>query len=113
MTFTASNGMRVWRQGTSVRVQGVFPDPLVIPGLDSDALREFFEHEANHKPWHDAKSGEVWVLTVDGVESAFYPSKSLDRCFTPVAPNSGTTAIPFDWPEITDARRIYPEADSE
>jgi hypothetical protein len=69
----------------------------------------YFEAHPERKPWHDAKPGEVWLLTLDGVESAFYPSKSLDRHFTPVAPSTGTTAVTFDWPEIEAGRRIWPE----
>lgn len=78
--------------------------------LVAQAARAYFEAHPERKPWEDAKHGEVWLLTIDGAESAFYPSKSLSRAFTPVAPNTGTTAVPFDWPEITDARRIFPEA---
>lgn len=72
----------------------------------------FFEAhpDLTPKPWHEAKPGEVWELTLEGEEpAAFYPSKSLDGCFTPVKPNTGTTAINFDWPLITAGRRIWPE----
>lgn len=71
------------------------------------AARAYFEAHPERKPWEDAKPGDVWLLTIDGIESAYYPSKSLDRAFTPVAPNTGTTAVPMDWPEITTGRRIW------
>lgn len=75
----------------------------------AEVAREYLDAHPEPKPWEDAKLGEVWLLTINDVKSAFYPSKSLDRHFTPVAPNTGTTAIPFGWPEITAARRIWPE----
>jgi len=74
--------------------------------------RAYFDAHPEPKLWHDAKPGEVWALTIDGQESAFYPSKSLDRAFTPVAPNSGTMAVQMDSPLITAGRRIYPGASS-
>lgn len=74
------------------------------------AANAYFDAHPEPKPaWHDAKPGEVWVLTIDGKESAFYPAKSMPGHFTPVAPNTGTTAFTFDWQLITDGRRIYPE----
>lgn len=76
------------------------------------AVQAYFDAHPDPKPWHDARPGEVWVLTVDGEESAFYPSKSLDRAFTPVKPETGRTAVAFDSFEITDGRRIWPEGDA-
>lgn len=73
---------------------------------------ESWKHVERPKPWQSARPGEVWLLTLNGLESAFYPSKSLDRAFTPVAPNTGTTAVPMDWPEIESGRRIWPEVAS-
>lgn len=75
------------------------------------AVRAFFDAHPESKPWHDAKPGDVWILTVDGAESAFHPSKSLDRAFTPVAPETGRTAVGMDSFEITAGRRIWPEGD--
>lgn len=74
------------------------------------AARAYFDAHPEPKPaWHDAKPGEVWELTLEGEQpSAFYPSKSLNRCFTPVMPGTGTTAVPFDWHEITAGRRVWP-----
>lgn len=80
--------------------------------LASKAAEAYFEAHPERKPWHDAKPGDVWLLTLDGVESAFYPSKSLARHFTPVAPNTGTTAISFDWPEIEAGRCIFTPEDA-
>ena len=76
-----------------------------------EAAAAYFDAHPEPKPWHDAKPGDVWALTVDGEESAFYPSKSLDRAFTPVKPESGRTAVSFDSFEITAGRRIWPEGD--
>jgi hypothetical protein len=72
----------------------------------------YFDAHTERAPWHDARPGEVWLLSIEGVESAFYPSKSLDRAFTPVAPNTGRTAVGFESFEIEAGRRIWPEDDS-
>lgn len=99
ITFWEKNGRR----------DSIYED--AIPGtLWGIVARAYFEAHPERKPWEDAKPGEVWALTVDGVESAFYPSKSMERIFTPVAPSTGNPGTPFDWPEITDGRRVYPEA---
>lgn len=75
--------------------------------------RRYFDAHPEPRPWHDAQPGEVWELTVDDEQpAAFYPSKSLDRHFTPVMPSTGMTAVPFDWPLITAGRRIWPEVSS-
>lgn len=74
------------------------------------AAAAYFDAHPERKPWEDAKPGEVWLLTLDGDESAFYPSKSLSRAFTPVAPNTGMTAVSMNWPEITAGRCIWPES---
>lgn len=84
-------------------------DSVSFVGPFGGAARAYFEAHPERKPWEDAQPGEVWVLTVDGVESAFYPSKSMNRIFTAVAPATGNSGINFDWPEISDGRRIYPE----
>lgn len=76
----------------------------------TDAGRAYFKaFPFTRKPWQNAQPGEVWSLTVDGSESAFYPSKSLDRAFTPVAPGTGRTAVAMDSFEIEAGRRIWPE----
>lgn len=81
-----------------------------LVGVFKDAARAYFDAHPEPKPWHGAKPGEVWELTLEGEDpAAFYPSKSMDGCFTPVMPNTGTTAVNFDWPLITAGRRIWPE----
>lgn len=97
--FTASNGLLVRPHKLDV---GAF----VVDGtyVNSDqvvALREFFEWEASHKPWDDAKAGEIWALTVDGVESAWDRADGIwfkNQSLTEAAPES-----------ITAGRRIWPE----
>lgn len=106
----ARSGIRVWNERTGVsrhyaNVEGV--DGL--GGYFDEAARAYFEAHPERKPWHDAKPGQVWALTVDGAESAFYPSKSLARAFTPVAPETGRTAVSMDSFEITDGRKIWPK----
>ncbi|KQT75374.1 hypothetical protein [Microbacterium sp. Leaf436] len=88
-------------------------DPVGSIGWGEFAARAYFDAHPEPKPWHDAKPGEVWELTLEGEKpAAFYPSKSMNGYFTPVMPNTGTTAVNFDWPLITAGRRIWPEVSS-
>lgn len=65
------------------------------------ALREFFEWEVDHNPWEDAEPGEIWALTVDGFEDAYFRI-SARRYIN----FQGTTPHPD---KITAGRRIWPE----
>ena len=71
------------------------------------AARAYFDAHPESKPWHDAKEGEVWAVTV-GVGPTFAAKVETDAGFPrfidladdmSYGPRSG----------ITSARRIWPE----
>lgn len=70
------------------------------------ALTAYFEAHHEPKPWHDAKPGEVWALSVEGEEIACIVTPSGPD-FEPVAhPVWATVARGSD--RITSGRRIWP-----
>lgn len=71
------------------------------PELTTAAASYFAAHPLP-KPWHDAKPGEVWVLTVDGKEDAFKLHGDLFR-------NGALWDIEQTDRHITAGRRIWPE----
>lgn len=79
----------------------------------SPALREigheWFAAHPEPKPWHDAKPGEVWVLTTDteGEDHAWMvdPDYGGGR-FVFIG---GLSNVPLDHPDISAGRRIWPE----
>lgn len=68
------------------------------------AARAFFDAHPERKPWHDAKTGEVWVITVEGEESA-WTVNNAGRFENPDSTYELTNR------NITDARRIWPGSD--
>ena len=99
--FEASNGYVFERSESGwVTCTGGLTESTFSPER-ADALREFFEWEASHKPWDDAEDGEIWVLTVDGAESPYE-----SRCGYWFKQRK-TRATPSD--KITAGRRIWPE----
>lgn len=64
--------------------------------------RAYFDAHPEKKPWHDAKPGEVWVLTVDGKEGAFKLHGGLFR-------TGNLYDIEQTDRHITAGRRIWPE----
>lgn len=83
-----------------------------IEGRESHRVASaYFAAHPVPKPWHDAKPGEVWVLST-GAEGE-------DHAWT-VDPDFGTARfvyvgglsnLPVDHPDITDGRRIWPEVE--
>lgn len=67
----------------------------------AEAARAYFEIHPERKPWHDAKTGEVWVITVDGDESA-WTVNNKDKFENPDSTYELTNRT------ITAARRIWP-----
>lgn len=62
--FVASNGAKVEKQPNGVIVlTGGLLDPRIelSPGIAS-GLQEYYQHEANKKPWHEAVRGDVWLF---------------------------------------------------
>lgn len=77
-------------------------DPTV--SMFGRAARAYFAAHPEKKPWHDAKPGEVWVLTLDGKDvAALYLGESCWK----YGPEGLTVYSPGS--RITGARRIWPE----
>ena len=73
------------------------------------AARAYFDAYLEPKPWHDAKPGEVWLVTVDWSEDIVCTVSSSGPDFEPVQnPVWATIARGSD--RIKDARRIWPES---
>ncbi|PRB08796.1 hypothetical protein [Microbacterium sp. MYb64] len=70
------------------------------------AARAYFEAHPERKPWEDAKPWEVWVVTVNGSEWAV--SLDEDREFRDRR-DLDNSWMHITSPDITDARRIWPE----
>jgi hypothetical protein len=86
------------------RYSNIFP-------RESAAARAYFDAHPVPKPWHDAKPGEVWVLTVDGEEFAWGAGTGgWSGRFIMAADGS---EIPLDNESVTAGRRIWPEVVSD
>ncbi|MGO3147117.1 MAG: hypothetical protein ACTIJ6_05495 [Leucobacter sp.] len=74
------------------------------------AAAAYFDALPVRKPWHDAKPGEVWALTYEGVEQAwgvgFDGSLELRFIFA-----CGDSRVSADDADITAGRRIWPEVE--
>jgi len=78
--------------------------------------RAFFEAHPERKPWHDAKEGEIWAVTIRGEEHitrVMSPRDGISKDATEAAFLALDVAAP-DWvyresPWITAGRRIWPE----
>lgn len=82
----------------------------------ADAARAYFDAHPERKPWHDAKPGEHWSLTVEGVEREYVailsPGRDGDYVrFFPIADAKAVTLGATD-PVITDGRRVGQEDES-
>lgn len=77
-------------------------------GAYASAAHAYFAAHPEPKPWHDAKPGEVWVLTVDSQEFPWGVGAGVDLGKFIYA--GGESNIPLTWHEITAGRRIWPEA---
>lgn len=85
--------------GSRARGHVVYPENLY-----HRAGAAYFEAHPERKPWHDAKTGEVWVITVDGEESA-WAVNNAGRFENPDSTYEPTNV------HITAARRIWPVSD--
>lgn len=73
-----------------------------------EAARAYFAAHPEPKPWHDAKPGDVWLLTFDGGEPR--PVGVFDFDGTPHFSVPGAEDFSINYARITDGRRIWPEA---
>lgn len=102
--FKASNGQTVQLIEDSLGVFVIEGTQWCSPRINTaelTALREFFEYEASRKPWDDAEHGEIWALTVDGVEDAY------DRMHDCWFKNGSSIRMHPD--TVTAGRRIWPD----
>ncbi|WP_404474775.1 hypothetical protein [Microbacterium aerolatum] len=72
------------------------------------AARAYFEAHPERKPWHDAKPGEVWLLTIDGDECAAV-ADFLD--FNGTNERGNFITFRHNDEDIEAGRRIWPESD--
>lgn len=85
-------------------------DPMAI------VAAAYFAVHPGSKPWHDAKPGEVWLLTTKNVDDRWNPTafcvaeRDYDIVFRPTEPEYSVTYMGVGATAITNARRIYPEA---
>lgn len=110
--YWASNGAVIRSSDAGIYIDGSISGTRLFPS-DIAALREFFQHERDEelgrKPWHDAKPGEVWIITTSNVAD----ERAVQ--VTPKGTFQYTDAIEFpqDFPltyaAITSGRRIWPE----
>lgn len=77
----------------------------VTSGAYMDAARAYFCTHPEPKPWHEAKPGEVWELSVRDIGEGAYVAGD----YTFIAADHG---IPLDSDSVIDGRRIYPEVAS-
>lgn len=81
------------------------------------AARAYFDAHPEPKPWHDAKPGETWLLTVSslaltGATLTFNVIGVEDRRpsrFARPQISGEQMEYPVDSPDITAGRRIWPE----
>ena len=69
---------------------------------------QYLDAHPEPKPWHDAKPGEVWALTIGDETFAWGVGDGVDAGKFLYA--GGESNIPIRFPEITAGRRIWPES---
>lgn len=113
--------VRVIRESTAVSFDYLRDEHRSsIPNAFAAAAYAYFDAHPERKPWHDAKPGETWRLTVNdripleidltfnviGVEGVI-PSR-----FARPQVGGEQMEYPLDSPAITAGRRIWPEVSS-
>lgn len=77
-----------------------------FPSQSERFARAYFDAHPEPKPWHNAKPGEVWALTWDGIEGVFLHAGGSWY-------GQGDTRVVLDHPihdnNVTAGRRIWPE----
>lgn len=75
------------------------------------AARAYFDAHPEPKPWHDAKPGDVWILSHDGGDE--YPFGVGDGAYAgDFVYAGGESYFRITDPKITAGRRIWPEVAS-
>lgn len=86
-----------------------------LGGPDSEVRRHascaarYFAAHPESKLWHDAKPGEVWAVSLPQEERACAVAERLHEPNTFVDPAGRLPGLPVTDPDITSARRIWPE----
>lgn len=99
----------VWEDNVAI-LYGTSSDEVARKGA-REAARAYFEAHPESKPWHDAKAGEVWVLTIDGEDvplRTIYDGRNVR--FFPLDDNSDAITYGVRSSGITDGRKIWPES---
>lgn len=73
------------------------------------AAHAYLEAHPERKPWHDAKPGEVWVITTSNVGDERAVQVTPDRTFQYNDAIQFPKAFPLTYDAIESARRIWPE----
>ncbi|MEW1705984.1 hypothetical protein AB0230_01975 [Microbacterium sp. NPDC089190] len=80
------------------------------------AARAYFDAHPEPKPWHDAKPGEVWELTVEGATRTYasIASEGQNDVYVRFFPTHEVHAVTVGTkaPVISAGRRIFPEVSS-
>lgn len=79
----------------------------------ASVVREYFAAHPEPKPWHEAKNGEIWRVTLAGREYARSVHRRIHQPNTFVDPVGREPSFPVDDPRITSGRRIWPEGGDE
>lgn len=80
-------------------------------GTIYNAAAAYFEAHPERKPWEGAKPGEVWAVTYDGTEGVFIHAGHNGGAWYGQGDMRVCLDHPLSDPNITDARRIWPESD--
>ena len=90
-------------------LRGETTDDPSLHEIDRTALLYLLSKPAS-KPWHDAKEGELWALTIDGAEDIYVIVRTEEAGFR-MFPARSTAFRPGAFPsEVTAGRRIWPES---
>lgn len=104
------SGVRVLDEGSgigSARLIHRNGDPD-NPTAEYQAAYAYFGAHPERKPWHSAKPGEIWVLTIDDSEQVVSAVQQYEKDFNPIShPIYATFANGSE--RITAGRRIWPE----
>lgn len=69
--------------------------------------RAFFEAHPERKPWEDARPGEIWEITRDGIGEGVYLRATHE--WRAIWPFSGSASPASSLNRVTSARRVWPE----
>lgn len=96
-------------------VFGMWEEALGAVGAPDEfkaTARAYFDAHPEPKPWHDAKPGEVWLVTKDDTEGEFAAVVSDPVVTGRTSFDAAAISFPVNDLRITAGRRIWPEATS-